>query len=405
MEPNESAVLTTPKLLVRIGLRVVFVALLILFAFTGLGPVLRMFLPFIIGYAITALFISPLTRRIRRNSGRKIIAMAMVILITLVVLAIVGGVMYYVVYQIADLVKNWEAIKANFEVTLGDVIKFVSDFTGRPAEELNTEVLTILADLFSTLESALAKMFPDIAAGIGNAVPVIGRGLLAALFTVIATYFIAYDYNNIREKIAGAVPKLIRPHMNQIRSAANSAMFGYLRAQLIISSIIALISFVVLLIVGQPFAILIAIAIGCVDFVPLLGSSVVTIPWAIIVLIQSDFRMALILVALTFVLFMFRRITEPKIVGDQTGLHAVVSLICMYIGMLYGGVLGMILAPVICMVFVTLYRVGFFTPSIDDVRSLIYRVAGWLRGKHEPIPEDWGDAPEADKQDEEENKE
>lgn len=382
MEQNNT-VLTTPKLVIRIALRVLFVALIIIFAFTGLKHVLTMFAPFLIGYVITALFISPLTKRIRKNSGRKVIAMLMVILITVLVLAIVGGVLYYLASQVVDLVKNWEDIKLGFGESLKEAVSFVAHLTDQPEAEFQEKAVLLLNSVLDNLEANLSEMFPGIAEEIGDAVPSIGRGLLAALFAVIATYFVAYDYSNIRSKIGGAIPKIIRPHMAQIQSAANSAMFGYLRAQLIISGIIALISFVVLLIFGQPFAILIAIAIGCVDFIPLLGSSVVTVPWTVLVVLQGDFRMGIILLILTFVLFMFRKITEPKIVGDQTGLHPVVSLICIYIGMIYGGLLGMILAPVLCMVMVTLYRVGFFKPAIDDIRALTYRVADWLKGTHE----------------------
>ena len=37
---------------------------------------------------------------------------------------------------------------------------------------------------------------------------------------------------------------------------------------------------------------------------------------------------------------------EPKIVGDQTGLHPLRSLLAIYVGMKLGGVVAMILAPV-----------------------------------------------------------
>ena len=39
-----------------------------------------------------------------------------------------------------------------------------------------------------------------------------------------------------------------------------------------------------------------------------------------------------------------------------------------------GGVLGMILVPVLCMVFLGLYRSGFFDPTITDVKMLFHRV-------------------------------
>ena len=61
------------------------------------------------------------------------------------------------------------------------------------------------------------------------------------------------------------------------------------------------------------------------------------------------------LLVLTFVLFLFRKLAEPKIVGDQTGLHPLLSLMSMYVGMKLAGILGMILSPIIMLLAVNLY--------------------------------------------------
>ena len=170
------------------------------------------------------------------------------------------------------------------------------------------------------------------------------------------------------------MPDFFRPQLRCIRQAAGGATFGYLRAQVILSSVVALITFVALLIYGQSFALVIALAVGIVDFFPFFGSSVILFPWAIVAFLQGDWVCTIFLLALTFVLFLFRKLAEPKIVGDQTGLHPLLSLMSMYVGMKLSGILGMILMPILWMAAISLYRVGFFDPTIQDFRLLAARI-------------------------------
>lgn len=69
------------------------------------------------------------------------------------------------------------------------------------------------------------------------------------------------DYPGLRKKLISWVPDIIRPHMRHVKEATGSAMFGYLRAQLILSGVVTLIIFIALLIYGQSYSLLIAIGL------------------------------------------------------------------------------------------------------------------------------------------------
>ncbi len=47
-----------------------------------------------------------------------------------------------------------------------------------------------------------------------------------------------------------------------------------------------------------------------------------------------------------------------------------------------GGVIGMILAPILCMIVISLYRVGFFDPTILDFRMLFQRIVDTAKIDH-----------------------
>ncbi|WP_276661315.1 AI-2E family transporter, partial [Syntrophomonas wolfei] len=51
---------------------------------------------------------------------------------------------------------------------------------------------------------------------------------------------------------------------------------------------------------------------------------------------------------------------EPKIVGDNIGLHPLATLISLYAGLQLGGLTGMIMGPVLLVIFIASYRAGLF---------------------------------------------
>ena len=85
-------------------------------------------------------------------------------------------------------------------------------------------------------------------------------------------------------------------------------------------------------------------ALGILDFIPIVGAGTVMVPWSVILLVLGEWKRGVAFLAVWGVICLFRRMIEPKIVGDQTGLHPLLSLLAIYVGMKLGGVVAMILA-------------------------------------------------------------
>ena len=118
------------------------------------------------------------------------------------------------------------------------------------------------------------------------------------------------------------------------------------------------------------------------DFIPIIGAGTVMVPWAVVDLALGNIRESIELMVIWGLIALFRRVGEPKVVGDQTGLPPVVSLISIYVGMQLAGVLGMILGPVVCMVALNVFRLGIFNPVLEDIRLAAADLSAFL--KHRP---------------------
>lgn len=372
----------TGTLIWRISLRLLLVAVLVAFGMTLLRPLLHLFMPFLLAYVVTALMLAPILRRVSdRLKRRKFLSVLLIVLLLLLLVGLVGAVVYYLVTQVIGLVNNWDSTWEALIEAKDALAGFVAEYSQMSLEEVNGLFDKWLGTAVEWLKNSLFNV-EDMRSYMDTlkaTAPAVGNFLLAFIFFVVAAYFTTAEYPRIRELLSRCVPGFIRPQLRCVKEAAGSATFGYLRAQVIISGIVALITFVALLIFGQSFALVIALAVGIVDFFPFFGSSVITVPWAVVSLLQGDWIKALFLMVLTFVLFMFRKLAEPKIVGDQTGLHPLLSLMSMYVGMKLAGILGMILMPILWMAVISLYRVGFFDPTIRDFRMLARRIGDRAR--------------------------
>lgn len=189
--------------------------------------------------------------------------------------------------------------------------------------------------------------------GFATAIPAI---VVRAVITVVATFFITIDYNNIQCGIKKILPEKIYSGTERVYQQAITVIKVYLKSY----SLLMLLTFVELSIglcilrVAHP--ILLAVLIAVFDILPVLGTGGILIPWAIIALLIHKYSLGIGILILYLVITILRNILEPKIVGRQIGLHPLVTLISLFVGMKLFGVIGLIGLPVALSIGVSLYQ-------------------------------------------------
>lgn len=98
------------------------------------------------------------------------------------------------------------------------------------------------------------------------------------------------------------------------------------------------------------YPVLMAIVIGFVDALPILGTGFIMIPWIIFVFIQNNYYLGFSLLGLYIFTIVARQLLEPKIVSNQIGIHPIFTLIAMYTGFKIIGIIGMLLGPIILII-------------------------------------------------------
>lgn len=386
------------QLWLRLTIRLVLtVAAVLLFFLVGL-PLLSLLFPFVLAL-IVAWCLNPAVRWLQHKLplNRKAISMVLIILVFAVIGGVLFGVGWVAVSQITSLFDNrqslleslmngLDALWANVSGWLDEIGKFIP----LPPELVSSGegFLELLTRWFQSLDisgwlTRLMNHAPDLVSNIS--------GFLVALIVfVMASYFITGEYPRYRFQVTDRMPAEVRGFTRSARNICVAAFGGYLKSQLLMSMVVLLILTVGFMIMGNSYGLLIAFGLAVLDFIPIVGSGTVMVPWAVIDLILGHYLSAIQLMLIWGVIALFRQLAGPKVLGDQTGLSPILSLLGIYVGMKAGGVLGMVFGPLILLVIINLGKLGIFRPAMDDIRLAVSDTMAILRAGRKPRSEDGG---------------
>lgn len=179
--------------------------------------------------------------------------------------------------------------------------------------------------------------------------------ILFLLTTLLSAYFFATDRRCTVDFLRKRIPKTWLKKSTALLSRLKSALKGYGKSQLYLSALTFGLCALGLLLLGYRKGILIALAIGLIDALPVFGAGTVLIPWGLLSFLQGETTKAVGFLLLYGLVSITRTILEPRLLGKQIGLHPLLTLISLYGGYRLFGIWGMLLLPVGVMMIKQLY--------------------------------------------------
>ncbi len=368
------------RLGVRLGLALVAVAL----CATVVPRLISLFMPFLLALLLVWL-LNPAIRRLEKYIplSRRWITLCAILLLLALVGGALGALGYALVSEISSLLENWQEIWGDLVEQLGELNGALDQLLSRIPGGMAEGMEGLVDSLFETLQTSVPRLLTNLAGAAGGYAMGLPSMAVGLVIFFLAAYFIAADYPRLRQEAVKHLSPEAGAFWGSVRRAAIGALGGYVRAQLILSCAVFVILLIGFLVIRQPYAVLLAILLGVLDFIPIVGSGTIMVPWAVIDLFLGEYTHGIELMVIWGIIALFRQVAEPKIVGDQTGLSPILSLLSIYVGMRLGGVLGMILGPVVCMVGANIVRLGVFRSTGEDLRAAVRDVSALLKGKSE----------------------
>lgn len=309
----------------------VLTALLIGSAVMGLGSVFA--------YIVTAMFITlglePLVALLERKTGRRGYAISIVVLGLLAVIATLFTlILPPLVSQASGFVTNLPQVVSGF-LKLPAVAQADVQLGGAISNAL-TSSTNYLSD---------SKNWPEMAGGLVKVGLTLFNGVIGFMTVLILTIYFMSALKSIKRIGYQLVSKSRRPKFEAIAEQVMSSVGRYVMGQVIVATINASLAFIVMTIMGVPFAIVLTFIDFLLVLVPIVGS--VTSAAIITMISLATLPPSTVLViALYFLVYMQIEayVIAPKIMRRAVNLPGALVIVAALSGGALLGMLGALLA-------------------------------------------------------------
>lgn len=337
-------------------IRCIFILILLILVYVGIKYVVPLFMPFVIGIVIAMSFRN-IIDKIEKNSRIKRVFISIFILI--VFYSMIGFIISLIGIKVFNFISTlFNSLPVIYNETFLPALQIVADNIADKIPSMRPYLDDFVKDfnqsIFSYVSNVSSKVVGTVT-GIASQLPTL---LIKLIFTIVSSFFFTIDYY----KISNFIILQFNDEQKQVVIRMKDNVVGTLGKFVKAYSIIISITFLELSfgfwIIGVSTPFLFGGLIAIIDIMPILGTGSILVPWSIIAFIMGNTKFGIGMLVLYILITVVRQIIEPKIVGQQIGLHPIITLILMYIGVHLMGLLGLLALPILATILVKLDNEG-----------------------------------------------
>ena len=327
-----------------------------------------------------ALFFSILTQPFSRflqkkmKFSQKIATIVSIVLFLVIFLAFISLSALRLSGEIYKLSINLNKYSKDFQSLWNHTIDRVYSLLGYFPEGFDEQVKSSINGFIRMGTSKLGSFINSLI----NFITSIPTIILYICITILSTFFISLDKKKIMTFLEQQFPETWIKKVYNIKREMFNVLGSYIRAQIILMTICffeLLISFNLLsfLKFNLPYPLIFSIIICIIDALPILGAGAVLLPWSLISFATGDIKLGLALLGIYFLVLSVRQMLEPKLISQNLGVHPLVTLISMYSGFKFFGVIGFLIGPVVMIILKNVFsrelEIGFFREIFTEIHE------------------------------------
>lgn len=260
-------------------------------------------------------------------------------LFSLIAVLLVERLLHYTTSLAKFLSEYGESVTDFCKEQIHRLERLLSPLLGDHPEHRLTHYLPTLFQEF--LKKAL-EILPRCIASIASFLP---QFFISLVIFIISCYYFSCDWDHIRVFCTENLSSEFCNRLNLFKKHFFRSLKQYGKAYLLLFLMNFAILYLGLVLLKNKNALGGAFLIALIDLLPVLGCGSVLVPWSICAFLTGKFTMAIGLFILFLVTLFAHQCAEPKIVGSSIGLHPILSLILVLLGLKMFGIWGMILLP------------------------------------------------------------
>lgn len=290
---------------------------------------------------IIAAALSPVVDKLCKAKIPRVLS---VIILYLGLLAILSGIVYFVVPPMIIQLKQLAETLPDYLKTFSNLIISLRDVGNNGLLNASQETLNSLSNF---LGSFLSNIFTTTVGFFS------GAAALAMIF-ILTLYFIL-DENGIKKFFVSLIPLKQKGRITTIAHKIGLKLGGWLRGQIILCITIGILVYIGLSLMQIPYALTLAILAGVLEIVPIIGPIISAVPAIIIAFTIAPATALMVTIFYIIIQEVENKLLVPKVMQYTVGLNPITVIIIILIGAKLMGILGMLLAvPVASVVYVIL---------------------------------------------------
>lgn len=301
--------------------------------------------PFVIAYAVAVMIEKPVNRLARVFKGRKMIASAVIVILFSAVLCVgIGLAAYFGLAEIKSFIKNYEYNMVTFRQTAARICFNMDGWLGLSDGQCLDFICRCMEKFEKTVDNGgvsqiMTKVVTISVPAVIKTITVTG----SVIICFISVVYLAVVIDNVRD---WKKENVFRMEIKAVSDSLYRLIHVYFKIEALILVINSILCIIALLIIKNPYAVVLGILIGIVDMLPVFGTGTALLPWALFELVNKNVTSAAVLVSAYVVTYFVREIMESKCLGDKTGIPPFVMLMVIFLGIMIYGIMGFILGPV-----------------------------------------------------------
>ena len=300
-------------------------------------------LPFILAYALSyALRLGAAKLRRSTNMNENILRGVLLLLGT-------GAIILFLWFAASAVFRELQEALSSLSASLeseGSINRFLDKAIDVLGERLglSEEIRASAADIILSAGGQIGSFAAGLGGKIFSSLPKVFFG---SAIGILSLFYFTFGYEKAAAAIKGMLPER---HRDSVCLGARNAVRGigrFAKSYLILMGITATEVLIGFLILRVDHAVVLALFISLVDVFPVLGVGTVLFPWAAFSLLSGDVYRAAGLIIILAAVSILRHPIESRLIGHSAGVHPVIALIAIYAGYFISGVFGMIAAPIV----------------------------------------------------------
>ncbi len=336
-------------------IHVIYITLILGLGYIVIKYFLPMLMPFVIGLIIAVAFRKLIDFiELKLHIKRAFVSIFILILfygILVLLISLIGVKIFTFLRDLFGMLPNL------YEETIQPAISKAADNLIIQFPQVKPYIENMNDTIFSFVKDASSSVIGMIT-GVAGGLPTL---LIKLIFMIVSSFFFTIDYYRIFGFVIRQFKGSRKDMLLKLKDNGIGTLAKFIRAYATIISITFIELSLGFWILGIPNPALYGALIAIIDVLPILGTGLILLPWSGIALILGNTKMGIGMLILYIVITAVRQAIEPKIVGQQIGLHPIITLLLMFVGAQLMGVLGLLLLPVIATILKKLNDEGTIT--------------------------------------------